>query len=54
MSHICIFCKTLKEGHGNNPFPIRENGKCCDECNQKYVIPERIKLMKKEDKRCQK
>ena len=26
---------------GNNAAPIKD-GRCCDDCNDKYVIPERI------------
>ena len=28
----CLCCKTGK-GFGNNPFPVANEGKCCDSCN---------------------
>ncbi len=41
----CIFCNKIFEGYGNNPRPVTEEGSCCDECNSKIVIPERLRLM---------
>ena len=38
------------EGFGNNAEPIKE-GNCCDECNIKVVIPERLEKMKKLNKK---
>lgn len=45
---ICCICGAKLKGWGNNPWPIKngENDRCCDECNQKYVIPERIEYAK--------
>ena len=43
----CICGKTIK-GYGHNPWPIKKDGKCCDECN-KLVIQERIKLMRESE-----
>ena len=40
--HTCCICGTEFEGWGNNPQPINEEGRCCDSCNTKYVIPSRI------------
>lgn len=45
----CCFCgKELKEKEGNNPEPIIEydnistvGKKCCNECNERIVIPAR-------------
>ena len=39
----CVICGNEYEGMGNNPTPIKEHGKCCDECNENYVLPARIK-----------
>ena len=39
--HICCICGKRFKGYGNNPEPIKSEGVCCDECNQK-VIEERI------------
>ena len=38
----CCICNNWVKGYGNNPLPIKEKGKCCDECN-KEVITERFK-----------
>lgn len=43
---ICCICGKKFEGIGNNAEPIKE-GTCCDECNIKVVIPERLEKMKK-------
>lgn len=48
--HLCCICGEEIEGYGNNAEPYKE-GKCCDACNIKFVIPARIdKLNKKEEK----
>lgn len=47
---ICCICGKKFEGWGNNPDPVTdENGnlfpvdaRCCDECNDEYVIPARL------------
>lgn len=38
---VCAICGETFIGYGNNPYPIKEQGRCCDECN-KLVIGERI------------
>lgn len=43
----CIICGNDYEGHGNNAEPF-SNGRCCDECNYKFVIPARIERSKRE------
>jgi len=37
----------IKNYLGNNPFPVRtgELDRCCDECNDKYVLFYRIGLL---------
>lgn len=42
--NLCCICGKQIEGFGNNAEPIKE-GVCCDECNIKVVIPERLKNM---------
>ena len=37
----CLCGKKVKE-YGNNPYPLRARGKCCDKCNMDLVIPARI------------
>ena len=39
----CCICGRIFIGHGNNPYPIKDNGECCDVCNTTQVIPARIK-----------
>jgi hypothetical protein len=39
----CILCGTPFNGMGHNPYPIKQQGFCCDTCNFTKVIPERIK-----------
>lgn len=38
---VCAICKKPFAGYGNNPAPF--SGKvCCDDCNDRYVIPLRL------------
>jgi len=39
---ICVICKDLSVGYGNNAQPIN-NGVCCNYCNFTKVLPERMK-----------
>ena len=42
----CVICGGRDEmgvnGLGNNPYPVEEEGRCCDLCNTLYVIPRRM------------
>jgi len=40
---ICSICQRLFKGWGNNAQPVN-NGRCCDECNAKVVIPARLAI----------
>jgi len=40
--YTCCICGKEAEGWGNNPAPVRDEGRCCDECNIKKVVPARI------------
>ena len=42
----CCMCEKTINNFGNNPYPVKEEGMCCDECNMKYVIPERMRRFK--------
>ena len=33
----------FKSKGGHSPFPVKEEGKCCTDCNFKVVIPARMK-----------
>lgn len=41
----CCICGCEFEGWGNNPWPVKESGECCDDCNISVVLAERIKLL---------
>ena len=35
---------------GHNPYPIKDKGRCCDDCNSTIVVPARVAgLMKFEE-----
>jgi len=38
----CVICGNPIDGWGNNPWPIKEDGQCCDSCNMSIVVPARI------------
>lgn len=38
----CVICGHKFEGWGNNPWPVKEIGYCCDKCNAEKVIPARL------------
>ena len=43
----CVICgKPFKEW-GNNPWPVKEDGECCDKCNMERVIPARLAMLAK-------
>ena len=39
----CCICGKEFVGYGNNPYPVRESGVCCNECNYKTVLPVRLR-----------
>lgn len=39
---ICCICGEEIDGYGNNPAPVKSEGRCCDACNMKFVIPARM------------
>ena len=44
---VCVICGETFEGYGNNPEPISEEGRCCDACNIKFIIPARLEASKR-------
>ena len=42
----CCICGKVVNEFGNNPYPYKKEGICCNSCNLIYVIPSRIKFMK--------
>ena len=47
MEKICCICGKKFIGYGNNPEPVKSEGRCCDNCNFSQVIPARIMLSQK-------
>lgn len=45
-SKKCVICGKNFTELGNNPFPIKKEGECCDKCNLEKVIPARINMLK--------
>ena len=46
----CCLCGHKFLGWGNNPYPLRsEKEDCCNDCNDKKVIPARLELMRQEN-----
>ena len=37
----CVLCGRPITGWGNNPYPLAEDGECCDQCNT-LVIEARL------------
>lgn len=46
VNKICCICGKEFIGYGNNPSPVKEKGKCCDECNATVVIPKRLEQLR--------
>lgn len=38
----CVFCGVEITDYGNNPAPLKDEGRCCDHCNLTKVIPARL------------
>ena len=45
---ICCICNEPFIGWGNNPWPVAEEGQCCDDCNAAHVIPARLQKMRED------
>lgn len=41
----CCLCGKSYEGYGNSASPLKD-GRCCDDCNIKKVIPRRLEISK--------
>lgn len=46
---VCCICNEPFIGYGNDPWPVAEEGQCCDNCNATQVVPARLKKMREED-----
>lgn len=38
----CCLCGKVFNGYGNDPWPVKDSGRCCDKCNTEKVIPARL------------
>lgn len=47
METKCCICGKEIVGFGNNPWPVKDSGCCCDECNSRVVIRARIEMLVK-------
>ena len=47
LNEVCCICGEELKDFGNNPYPISDEGRCCDKCNDK-VIEARINALKGE------
>lgn len=45
-SRKCCICGKRINGYGNNPAPVKDEGVCCDRCNNTIVLAARIKACK--------
>jgi len=43
----CCICGEECRGYGNNPEPYKHEGRCCDACQNKFVIPARLAELNK-------
>ena len=39
---ICCICGKKFTGWGNDPWPVKKEGECCDECNNSQVLAARL------------
>ena len=46
--YTCVICGEEFIGYGNNPYPIKEDGRCCNDCNTK-VIKKRLEKLQEID-----
>jgi DNA-directed RNA polymerase subunit RPC12/RpoP len=46
--HICCICGKKFKGWGNNPYPVKQEGVCCDNCNWKVIEARLNAIYKKE------
>lgn len=45
----CCICGQPLGQWGNNPYPVKSEGQCCDQCNMAVVIPARLGGMNHEE-----
>ena len=45
--YTCCICGKEFEGLGNNPYPLKEEERCCDECNKQVIYARLVNLAKR-------
>ena len=48
MEKVCCLCGKRLTDEGNEPWPLKDEGRCCDTCNED-VIEARIVLFTQEN-----
>lgn len=46
----CICGQEIVDGFGNNPWPIKDKGECCDLCNISVVLKARLNMINNKKK----
>lgn len=46
----CCICGRKFIGYGYNPYPVKEEGRCCGMCNYMVVVPKRLNELYKRQK----
>ena len=44
--HKCCICGKTFYGYGNDPYPVKEEGECCESSHWDVVLKERFRLAK--------
>ena len=47
--HKCCICGKTFYGYGNDPYPVKEEGECCESCHWDVVLKERFRLAKEKN-----
>ena len=45
----CVICENTFEGFGNNPYPLSEDGRCCNACNIDVIVARFRNIVSKEE-----
>ena len=48
--HVCCICGKKFEGYGNNAWPLKEEGRCCDKCNELVILQRLVDLYDTKEK----
>lgn len=47
---MCVICEELitDDIWGHNPAPLKDEGRCCGDCNYNKVVPTRFKIIQQQ------